>query len=100
MKLAQGEVEKLIRVAHESLQESGKSMGCTKVTRLCRFYARSIAPTRHQGFVPWFMGQLDVSPQDNRAISASMYRRLGYADPTGEEATRNVMREGGLTKGS
>lgn len=83
--------EELIRLAHESLAGAHVQVGATKVTRLCRTYARDVQP-HGVPFSSWFVSQIAAHGSSREVLSAEFYKRISYRDKTGEEAAWNVDR--------
>lgn len=78
-------VETLIRDTHTTLNKFGVRLSPSKVTRACRDYVNLIAgkgPT----FGQYLANIVRLDQEQARAVN-SAYRRLTYADPTGETAT-------------
>lgn len=84
-------VETLVRVAYDACDAVGIRVSPSKLSKLIRFYARNIQP-RGIDFVPWLGEQVAASGMPRTKLTAELYKRLTYADPTGEEAVHRASR--------
>lgn len=84
-------VETLVRHAHDALAAAHVPVSPAKVSRLCRQYARTVAP-HGVAFASWFVSQVAAAGAPREVLTAELYRRITHADPTGEAAARNVDR--------
>lgn len=90
---AKGQTERLINDAHVILDGVGYPMGPNKVSRLVRRYQTTVA--RNGWTLFDFISsaiQLDAEQRRRAMLHPDIARVIAYADPTGESAVRNVMR--------
>lgn len=87
--------ETLIRVAHAILEHAGyEGIGPRKVHRLVRQYQDRVAPNGWS-FLDYLANAVQMDAERRRGLFAdpALARVIAYADPTGETAVKNVMRE-------
>lgn len=84
-------VEQMVRHAQDACHAAGVHVSPSKVSKLARFYVREVAPRGHVSFSTWFVSQV-AHGAHREMLSAELYRRFTYADPTGEQASKNVDR--------
>lgn len=87
------DTESLIRDAHLFMAACGISRGNSWVTRVVRDYLQASLAAMPFGI--YLAARLDLNARQRRSLAerADMRYLLSYADPTGETAVRNVMRE-------
>ena len=83
------DVEALVRHAHDALRAAHVAVSPAKVSRLCRQYARTVAP-HGVSFSSWFVSQVAAHGAARETLGAELYKRISYRDDTGEQAARNV----------
>lgn len=82
--------DRLIRDTHALLSRAGIPAGRSKVSRVVRAWSGPLAVT--PAFVDYLARRLAMTTRQRAAVSEEHRRVVGYADPTGESAVRNVMR--------
>ena len=83
--------EDLIKAAHKLLAEYEVSMSPSKVTRIVRTYKHHVEQNGFS-FVDFLVNQVGIS-MNKRWADLNTARVITYADPTGEDAVRNVRTE-------
>lgn len=93
--------EDLIKAAHMLLDEYGVSLSASKVSRIVRTYKHQVEKNGFP-FVDFLINQIEIAHvnrqgrPDNGTSTQRCLRRgrrvIRYADPTGEDAVRNVHR--------
>jgi hypothetical protein len=93
---AESQVERLVRIAHSVLDATGYAMGSSKVRRIVRTFEARVAGNGWS-FFDYFANsiQLDAARRRELLNRPDIARVICYADPTGEMAVANVLREGG-----
>jgi hypothetical protein len=87
--------ESLVKAAHLVLDNCGISMSPSKVSRLVRTYQYRVAQNGFS-FFQFLANAVQLSEEQKRAalLNPDIARAISYADPTGETAVNNVLREG------
>jgi hypothetical protein len=90
------ERDRLITATHAILANCGVAMGPRRVHRLVQTFQERVERNGFQFFD--FLAntvQLDEARRRQALADPEVQRAIAYADPTGEEAVRNVQRERG-----
>lgn len=86
-------VEALIREAHQVLLGAGIHLSPAKISKTCREYLHKVEPTG-VSFGDYIGRVVDLSVSERVGLDA-MYKRITYADPTGEDAVYEAMQKRG-----
>lgn len=93
---AKRQTEALIRAANLVASNCGLPVGPSKVSKLVRRFRRDV---EYKGvpFFDYFANAVHLDAQQRRSALANpdVARAISYADPTGESAVNNVIRQRG-----
>lgn len=81
----------MIRETHLILRNCGIPMSPANVSRLVRTYKSQVEPNGFP-FVDYVVNTVEMTVMQRRVVADELTRVIGYADPTGETAARNVDR--------
>lgn len=91
---AKSQTEQLTRIAHATLADCGMEMAPSKVSRLVRSFQHRVAGNGWSFFEFFANATILTTAQRRQALAnPDVARTIAYADPTGELAVANVMRE-------
>jgi hypothetical protein len=86
--------ETLIKHAHKLLADCGITMSPSKVSRLVREFQNRVAQNGF-AFEAFLVNSVQLTSEQRRRALANpdIARVIAYADPTGETAVNNILRE-------
>jgi hypothetical protein len=87
------DTSKLVNDAHALLANCGFTMSPSKVSRLVRRYNFQVAPNGW-AFIDYLINAVKLTEEQRRRVLADPItaKVIAYADPTGETAVNNIIR--------
>lgn len=91
--VAGADLEALKKATRQVLWHCGVPYSPNKIARLCITFVERVAP-KQIAFADYLATQVELSAAQRRLVltDPSLASMLTYADPTGEQATTNVLR--------
>lgn len=94
---AKRQTEAMIRAANVVARNCGLPIGPSKVSKLVRIYQRNVE-YKGVAFFDFFANAIELDERQRREAlnDPDVMRAIAYADPTGETAVKNVIKERGF----